>query len=205
MPTVFEKREADCAAADFLRAGVAFIHVPRTAGASVLAAVYKSNTIRHFSLDQLLLVAPSTFPLPRFTIVRNPWDRAVSAYHFAKQGGGSDGLVRVYNPRRYHKPDCSTFDVFVREFLNSRDVWEADPVFKPQGYYVSDRPFDHVGRFEQLGDTEAWLSGVLGREVKFGRSNTSQHSHYRDYYTPETRDIVGHLYRDDVARFGFDF
>lgn len=204
-PQTIENREAERAAFDYLRVGVVFIHVPRTAGLSILKTLYGTNDIRHFSLDQILRVAPAVFPLPRFTIIRNPWDRAVSAYHFAKHGGGTDTNAKIFNARRYQKPDFATFDTFAREYLTKTNIWEADPVFKPQSYYVSDRPFDHIGRFDNIKQTETWLSETLGREITLIKSNASLRGPYRDYYTPETRDIVAHTYREDIARFGFKY
>ena len=73
---------------DFRKAGVVLIHVPRTAGTSLALELY-GRFVGHFSLADLCAVsAPDVLALPRFAIVRNPWDRLVSAWAFAKAGGG---------------------------------------------------------------------------------------------------------------------
>jgi hypothetical protein len=35
--------------------------------------------------------------------------------------------------------------------------------------------------------------------------NMGQHTHHRDYYTPELRDRVGNLFARDIQVFGYDF
>src|SRR5436190_384652 len=88
----------------FRATGVAFVHVPRTGGTSAVGAIY-GRFIGHFGLADLKAVAPAdVLVLPRFAIVRNPWDRAVSAWAFARAGGGGDsqfGTIRINRPQRY--------------------------------------------------------------------------------------------------------
>lgn len=206
---VFETRQARRALADIGGAGLTFIHVPRTAGLSVTRAIYGLDTVRHFTIEQFLRIAPEDIrSLPRFTIVRNPWDRAVSAYQFAR-GGGVPGGSLIAHPQRYRGPAFSSFETFVTEYLVTHDRQRMDGVFRPQTYYVRDGrgaiPFDHVGMFDRLPDTAAWLSAALGRAISITTSNGTRHGHYRDYYTPATRRIVGEVYRDDVETFGFEF
>ena len=193
---------------DFRRAGVVFVHVPRTAGLSVSRTLYNRD-IHHFTIGQLQAVLPDdVLGLPRFTVVRNPWDRAVSAYHFARQGGVPGG-AQMSNPERYRGNDFDSFDTFVTRYLTHRRLSRADGVFRPQTSYLTlgdgTLPFDHIGRFEHLADTEQWLSGILGRRIEFPRINGTEREGYREYFTDQTRDIVGSLYRSDVETFGFTF
>lgn len=194
----------------FRRAGVVFIHVPRTAGWSVNAVLYQRPP-RHFTVDELSRVASAdVLALPSFAIVRNPWDRAVSAFHFARQGGVA-GAARIANPERYRGAEFEDFDGFVRHFLARNDPRHLDGVFRPQSDYVCRRdgtiPLRHVGVFDRLAETEAWLSATLGRAVELPALNGSARPtrDYRDFYTDHTAEIVGRVYRADVTRFGFAF
>lgn len=205
----FEKRQARQADADIRDSGVVFVHIPRTGGVSVMRTVYRSEAIRHFTVEQFIGVcARDLLDLPRFAIVRNPWDRVVSAYHFAKQGGVPGG-GQMAHMDRYRGPDFATFDAFVRQYLTTHDVWKADGVFRPQSYYLgreSEKTLDHIGILDQIGETESWLSGVLGRPIKLAHTNASKRDHpYHRYYTGETREIVGDVYRTDIERFDFRF
>ncbi len=204
----FEKRQARQAQGDVSRAGVVFIHVPRTAGLSVIRTVYRSNHLRHYTVDQLLNTATGdVLRLPRFTIVRNPWDRAVSAYLFARQGGVPGG-GQMLHPHRYRGPEFATFATFVREYLAVRNVWKLDGVFRPQSYYLGaagERAFDHIGNFDRLGETENWLSQTLGETVNFVRSNSTVRAHFHAYYDDELQKLVSRIYKHDIERFGFEF
>jgi hypothetical protein len=193
---------------DFRRAGVAFVHVPRAAGLSVSRTLYNRD-IFHFSARQMRRVLPAdVLNLPRFAIVRNPWDRTVSAYHFATQGGVLGGAQMAY-PERYRGNDFATFETFVTRYLARHTLASIDGVFRPQSTYLllndGTVPFDHVGRFERIGETEEWLSATLGRPIRFPKINGTDRDDYRGYFTDETREIVADRYRADIDAFGYTF
>jgi hypothetical protein len=195
----------------FREAGVAFVHVPRTAGTSAASAIY-GRFIGHFGLADLLAAAPAdVLALPRFTLVRNPWDRLVSAWSFARAGGGRSefGMIRMHRPELYAGPEFASFAGFVETWLAARHIEQLDGVFRPQHGYLLDTAgsmdFSHVGRIEALGETEAWLSDTLGRRITLGAQNASERTPYRDYYTPALRDRVAAIYARDIALLGYDF
>lgn len=205
---VIEMKRAFFAQNDFRRAGVSFIHIPRTAGKSVMRTLYTHDQF-HFTVARMLSVSfPDVCALPRFAIVRNPWDRAVSAYHFATQGG-VPGWAHMNHPERYQGPKFASFETFVHEYLSQHDPRELDGVFRPQSCYVTLKdgsvPINYLGHFDKMAETEAWLSETLGRDVKFPRTNQTTRDFYPSYYNDDTRAIVGRLYQEDVDRFGFEF
>jgi hypothetical protein len=198
--------------ADLFRAtGVVFIHVPRTAGTSVTSALY-GRFIGHFGLADLMAVSSAdVLALPRFTIVRNPWERLVSAWSFARAGGGmgEHGAVQVQHPEQYAIAAFTSFESFVEDWLAARRPDELDGIFRPQHAYLLDgeerAEFTHMGRLEDIATTENWVSEVMGRNVCFTRQNASLHQSYRDYYTPRLRDRVAAIYARDIALLGYDF
>lgn len=208
LPDWFETLRAYRARNDFRRAGVAFVHIPRTAGLSISRTLYHRD-IFHFSARQMRRVLPAdVLTLPRFAIVRNPWDRTVSAYHFAKQGGVPGG-AQMAHPERYRSNDFTTFGAFTTRYLARQDLSSIDGVFRPQSAYLflndGTLSFDHVGRFERLGETEQWLSATLGRPIRFPKINGTDRDDYRGYFTDETREIVADRYRVDIDAFGYRF
>ncbi|WP_296675386.1 sulfotransferase family 2 domain-containing protein [Novosphingobium sp.] len=195
----------------FRDAGTTYIHVPRTGGTSIASAIF-GRFIGHFSLADLLAVSgPRVLALPRFTIVRNPWDRLISAWTFASQGRGDAGDISIkVNPRvrkeiqRFH-----SFEAFVEEWLFVQDTATRDGIFRPQHGYIVDGAgrmrFDHVGRMESMAMTQDWLSDTLKRHVVFGHVNRSARRDYRGYYTPRLRDLVAAAYERDIALLNYDF
>jgi hypothetical protein len=193
----------------FRAAGVAFVHVPRTGGTSVTDVLF-GQFIGHFSLIDLLDAAPKDVrALPRFAITRNPWDRLVSAWAFAKAGSGIDGRVRISQPEQYAVPAFDSFERFVHEWLTPRSTSPLDGIFRPQHSYLLDRhgklDFSHCGRLEQLDKTQEWLASISRKSSDFGNKNATQRFDYRPYYNAETRDIVARIYSRDIEVLGYDF
>ena len=70
----------------FRKAGLVYVHVPRTGGTSISEAIFDS-WIDHFTIREQLATLPAdVLAMPRFTVVRNPWERALSSWSFARLG-----------------------------------------------------------------------------------------------------------------------
>ena len=196
----------------WLRAGIVFIHVPKAAGTSINEALY-GRFMGHARASDLRRWAPAAVnALPSFSVTRNPWDRLLSAYRFAKSGQGIGDSYRagMWRPHLYRGPEFASFERFVREWLAPRDVTKLDGVFQPQWLFLCDRDkkllVDHAGRLENLGPTYAFIEAHIGPIVPLARANRSGPIlDYRQYYTPELVRRVGDIYRDDIASFGYDF
>jgi chondroitin 4-sulfotransferase 11 len=192
----------------FRTAGVAFIHVPRAAGTSISRSLYPLWVNHYTVVEHINTVPKDLLELPRFAVVRNPWDRVVSSWSFARAGSGPDGVV-VRNPEHYRTEEFAVFERFVNEWLPRQQIERVDPIFRCQSDYLLDTngnlAVNHLGRIEDLLATERWLSALLCRTVTIPRMNTSEHRPYRDYYTPELRKRVGQIYAEDIDRFGYRF
>ena len=194
------------------RAGIVFIHIPKAAGTSMNLALYGRFMGHARAIDVARWAPPDVRRIPSFALTRNPWDRLVSAYRFAKRGGGIDGTNggRVWKPEQYRVPEFQTFERFVREWLVRRDVRKLDFSFRPQSLFVCDRLggiiVDHAGRVEDLAPTMDFIRDKLGRIPSMPRSNRSgEPLDYRRFYTPDLAELVGRIYARDIALFGYDF
>ncbi len=189
-------------------AGVIFVHVPKAAGTSIAHALY-GRSMGHMRASEIKRYCPDLFAkLPTFAVARNPWDRAVSSYHFVKQGGSSD--AGVWRPDRYTASAFRSFDAFVDEWLPAQNLRTVDYVFQPQSWFVEDASqrllVDYMGRMEDMVALERFLRDRLGRDVVVVRRNASARADgYRTSYTPHLRDRVAEIYRRDIELFGYDF
>lgn len=195
----------------WLEKGIVFIHVPKAAGTSINQALFGQFMGHMGAADVERWGSKRLRALPRFAVVRNPWDRLLSAYHFVKRGRGiGDAVTKVRNPEQYRRPEFDSFERFVREWLSVRDVDTLDFVFRQQWRFVCDRHrnvlVDHIGRVEDLAPTHAFLDEKLDRSVQFERHNRSGlEAGYRSHYTPALAALVGEIYRDDLDLFGYRF
>lgn len=190
--------------------GVLFIHVPKAAGTSIARAVYGIEGVGHYRALEARGHDPDLFErLYRFAVVRNPWERLLSAYRFARQGG--TGEVMVNNATFYRDQVPDRFDRFVLEWLLLQPPERLDPIFMPQHLFVCDGAGELlVHDLYDLGEMARLareLSARLGRPLTIPRSNAtgSGAELARQYRDPIVVKAVADYYAGDVALFDYRF
>jgi hypothetical protein len=111
-----------------------FVHVPRTAGASIMRALYGEHGIRHFSMRYYRAIHPRLADQAQsFAILRDPVDRFASSYAFVRSGGTADSrLSDVFLAATAH---IASVDDYL-SFLEEREVLDLDFVMRPQSWFV---------------------------------------------------------------------
>lgn len=186
-----------------------FVHVPKAAGTSINRAIY-GRTLGHYTAVEVQSYFPGLYEKAFvFSVVRNPWDRVLSAYRFAKRGGTA--YMGLANAEQYLIPEYKTFEHFLFEWLAHREPTELDFVFQPQYQFLCNDSnqimVDYVGKVETLSDDLCFLDKKLNRTLNIQHSNTTgDGSSYIDYY--RDRDMVAlisQLYATDIAIFDYSF
>jgi hypothetical protein len=117
-------------------AGVLFIHIPKNAGMSVSQILYGQQvfhpTIRYY--QRVAGDIARTFP--SFAIWRNPVERFVSAYRYARAGGATDSPVSRAFRKRYMA--FGSLDDALDHVEASASLYDLDHIFRPQFWYVAD-------------------------------------------------------------------
>lgn len=195
--------------APFDRYRCIFVHIPKTGGIAVARSLFDAYPGGHVSLQEFESVYSKAELATyfKFTFVRNPWDRLVSAYAFLKAGGFNE-----YDGRwaRTHLARYGSFDVFVREWINERNIYKLTH-FIPQSRFVCLEGrrlgVDFVGRFETIDEDFRHVRIRLGIDARLQRMNTTpgRRADYRSYYSDETARIVADVYSNDIELFGYDF
>lgn len=132
-----------------------------------------------------------------FTLVRNPWDRMVSYYHWLRVQGFAHPAVglaqRLGFPEFVAHPETQAA---IRATPASRYMRDGAGTERASCYL----------RLEHLEADMAPLEAHLGFRPEMGRANASQReADYRVYYDAGTAELVGELCAEDVARFGYSF
>ena len=184
-----------------------FVHIPKCAGSSVEVSLYgKAGGHRTLAGYHLVLDPEDFASFFKFTFVRNPWDRLVSAYCFLK----NTELKGNRNWARQNLAAYDDFDAFVRGWVTPENV-RSYSHFRPQHHFVrlgERRPaVDFIGYYENLAADFAVLCEKLNNTAKLGveNHNPRRARDYRSYYTDETRRIAAEVYADDVELFGYSF
>jgi hypothetical protein len=174
---------------------------------SLARTLYGNLAGGHTTLDEYVSIFdPAAFlQYFKFAIVRNPWDRLVSAYCFLKAGGLTEA-DRKWAEAELHPYD--DFDAFVRGWLNRKNIWKWFH-FRPQYHYIVEKcqivTMDFIGSFENLEEDFAYICGKLGKNARLPQHNDSAHLTYTEYYCEATRQIVADVYERDIAQLGYAF
>lgn len=186
-----------------------FIHVPKCAGQSVRASLFEDLQPGHINVYTYQLIYPKRIfdSYFKFTFVRNPWDRLVSAYLFMK-AGGAHRKDREW--AQTHLSAHENFPSFVREGLSQENILNW-PHFRPQVEFLKGQQgklaMDFIGRFENIQQDFRQVTDHLGieRELLFINKTKTKRDPYQSYYTEELRDIAAAVYREDIEAFGYQF
>lgn len=184
-----------------------FIHIPKSAGRSIVRGLFDVKSVEHAPADWYQRLDSDRFERYfKFTFVRNPWDRAVSAYTYLKNGGSvassEDALWAKF------VDSFSSFDDFVKNWMSEENIMR-NALFTPQHLFVQDifgcNCLDFVGRFENLEEDFAAIAARLKIERELPHLNQSRSAPYQQFYSPLSREIVGKLYAADIEQFGYRF
>lgn len=190
---------------------IIFIHIPKAAGNALIKTLFNQSATGH---DPLLrykkndLVKYTNFY--KFSVVRNPWDRLVSAYFYLKQGG-----IGFFDKEFADKflNECDDFSEFVLKlesdphFLEKILSWVH---FCPQVSFLQDETgriaVDRIVKLENISSDISLLCKDLNLPDKqMIKDNQSKRGSYQDYYTEETKSIVAKIYKEDIQQLGYNF
>ena len=186
-----------------------FVHIPKCAGISVVKSLFGDFDCGHTNLRRYqIMFAPEEFHRYfKFTIVRNPYDRLVSAFFFMKKGGINAG-DKSWADRKFAQFD--TFESFVKGWVNRYNVMRALH-FRPQTEFLKAANgklgLDFTGYLENIEADFAHIAAKLGVQATLIETNrnASREKDYRQYYTDETRAIVAKVFADDLKLLGYTF
>lgn len=210
-----------------------FVHIPKNAGMTIRhspflkdkilvnnASTHKSREYTQELLDTMAITGDHhgieharwrdlnpdyTKQFGAFAIIRNPWDRVVSRYFFAKK------VIEVEKKAANSYADVSSFDAFLEE----RHKWGSYPFMwhrAIRGWYPAvDHVTDEQGnlkcdmlRFDHLNeDLMAYFNiPAMSRARNVTALNKGT---YMDMYNDKTRQVVADWYQKDIDMWGFDF
>lgn len=178
-----------------------FIHINKTGGTSVekglgLPLIHK--TAREYKAEIGDQRWQDQFS---FTIIRNPWDKVASQYHYRTMINETqlkkrpipfnDWVKRVYidqDPDYYNNP---------KSFASQVD-WLTDS----KGNFL----VDFIGRFENLQSDWLKICAKINRQgLELPHKKKSANKNHRSYYNDESIAIVADWFAKDIKEFTYAF
>ena len=199
------------------------IHIPKTGGSSVnewlktLEPQAESLCPRpHEPVSNLMKWFPAEMAAYHvFCVVRNPWARAVSLYHFRQK------TVNFHAPHWPSRSDINTLpfrDTVLNSERQNPELAEKCP--PSEGHEIAwlepscfawinidgKIAVDQVCKLETIHQDIQHIGEKIGRALPpFPHANASRHLHYSEYYDEETRAVIARKYQKDIDCFGYGF
>lgn len=132
------------------------------------------------------------------TLVRNPWDRMVSYYHWLRAQGFAHPAVGLAKALDFS------------HFLNHSQTRTSLQLWPYAAYMRDAKAVERChlfARLEHLNTDLAPFEAHLGfRVTPLAQANTSDRAKdWRGYYSDADASLIGDLCAEDVARFGYGF
>ena len=174
-----------------------FFHIPKTGGLSLAEALFGNRAAGHITTEDARVIfgAWGFQRFFKFCIVRNPWDRLVSAYHYLKTHPTSSAV-----------PLAQTHSF--QDFIGFIPQLIEEVHLRPQSSFVAEGDgrlvVDYVGKFEQLEESFGEICARLGISTTLPHVNPSPHPDFRGCYTRQMWEQVKTIYWRDVKMFGYE-
>ena len=211
-----------------------FIHIPKNAGTSIesvfLTQEYRdkypiSVIQRHASIHEVKKVFPDKYnSYIKFAVIRNPYDRMVSWYHYIKQVAGEHNHKNMLNnkdmvefnysfleflqdPINITQYTTETIGKIIAEQLKYNIEYNKQKekmvrvhykeLFKPQKTFL-----DKTVRIIKYEFLEEIFFKLF--KVNLPVKNKTARNHYKNYYDDECEKLVYKRYKEDFKEYKFN-
>lgn len=127
-----------------------------------------------------------------FAFVRNPWDRLYSQFKFEALRPGR---------RRFELAKSGDFEAYLDFLLTNPNDPQLNYIIDENGRKI----VDFIGRFENLNSDFESICNRLGLTSELPHKNSSGGKSYLSQYTPTTKEMVRDLCAVDIKHFRYTF
>ena len=181
-----------------------FIHIPKAAGTSIRHALGLPETGRqHLPWWAYQQADRQKFKTHfKFSFVRHPLDRFLSAYKYLLEGGNKKKDLEVQTAIAQYK--CVN-DFIEKELINGHLI--NHDLFRSQSFYLcnwrGEIMVDFLVKHESLDHDFNALSIKLGLHSKLQKLNTSNYQRGALQSDNRTSELIYELYKIDYLTFGY--
>ena len=181
-----------------------FIHIPKNAGTSIknyfgMGGQKDIEPLKqHDTIYDIKEKIPNKYKsYGKFAIIRNPYDRMVSWFHYLKiKTNPTNFITGEVNEEQFEFKNNVDFQswlkdplkyfMYPKEFLNTQCSWIDDTV--------------DILKYENLKND---LENFFKKEIKIPHVNNSNHDDYLAYYDDQCLNLVYEKYKEDFEKFNY--
>ncbi len=182
-----------------------YIHVPRTAGNSILHAIVNDEritVIQHNIRDVNYQYYENLTKEDDCVIafVRDPHQRALSAFHYLKNGGNN--TLDMLDSKKLGLDNLS-FSEFVKNGLEKASKWQIH--FMPQSRWLRGAGNPDIYKYERLDDEFNQMCEKYNIKAGMLQHLNFSENFKRKPYQPThvNKDIIHSVYGEDYVNFGY--
>lgn len=199
-----------------------FIHIPKTAGTSIEEALFDYQDLNFLNEPHPIVAQYKTYlpselynSLFKFSFVRNPWALQVSTYKYYVVNNNIDMTFDEYIKWKF-TGNPMDMKSRVRDRGNEEEIKSMLMVpfhvnRMPQIYFLIDEvgeiQMDFIGSLENINkDIDVIVDKLKLEDIFLPHSNkTGDGKSYTEYYTTETKELVGKRFEMDIKIFGYKY
>ena len=188
---------------------ITFLHIPKTAGTSMLEWL-RNNSEGNIYTDwdthpKLSVIRENRVPNFTFTVVRNPWDRAVSLYFYMKTIAFHEGSkwLKLNKITEDNFPSFEDWTKNLLDFKNPPEFW-----FNGLTQQIDwiDTPIDLTIKYENLNTDFIKIQEVYNCSNPLPNLHVSiREREYKQYYNETTKKLVAKNFEKDIDTWKYYF
>ena len=184
-----------------------FIHIPKTGGSSIEKCLKKystdkitgnennvqvicnktNNNYKHATLQQHKNIYGDIISdYFKFTVIRNPWDRLISLWHWG--GNGNFNKKKFINKIKTRSKEQGAWAPMVNYICKDNKIL-----------------VDKIVRFENLDKEFHQTMNKMDIKITLPHINKTKHRNYTSYYDDELKTIIEQYYKKDIELFNYKF
>lgn len=135
----------------------------------------------------------------KFTFVRNPWDRVVSAYIYNLKM--SDTNSSQHDREKIKGYGIDGFNEYVLNDLQNTQ----SRFFLPCSHWIKGYNYDFIGKLENFQNDMMFVCNKMRIDYIDTHLNTTNRDSYTQYYNEESKEKIKELYKDDIEMFHYSY
>lgn len=201
-----------------------FIHIPKTAGASIITTIKTQQKINkvpnnrtvydnyHSTANDCIPYIKNIDELFKFTVVRNPWDRATSWFFFRK------GVIEnnINNPKKVLTNDKALLEKELEIMNQGFNYWLEEYISQPWDFtwfslandqctWLDNIDLNLVIKYENLNEELSNIPNLNLEKLPKRHQSKNSKVDYRKLYNNNSIDTIQKIYKRDIERFGYNF